>query len=168
MPESCQIENISSGGTTSSSTSNRRSTTTLRQCLFDLTSEGFLVYTQFYLHTDLACTKLTSELLIHRKLEAAAKFQETALRMEQQVRRVFVLQQGIIMDMKEQKDLLQGQRVIIQSMEMDIDVARENMISLSQSFVEEQEKAILSLKEVSLDLLGATTAILQSNVAAAL
>jgi hypothetical protein len=155
LPESCRIENIlldddnnGSRRTRTSTSSKSKKNTNIRSCLFDLSSEAFLVYTQFYLLADLACTKLTSELVIRRKLEAVAKFQETALMMEEQVERVFVLQQGIIMDMKEQKDLLERKRVIIQSMNMDIDVARQNMISF-KSFVEEQETSMLLLKEVS-------------------
>eukprot|EP00557_Chaetoceros_sp_GSL56_P001532 CAMPEP_0176501084 /NCGR_PEP_ID=MMETSP0200_2-20121128/13959_1 /TAXON_ID=947934 /ORGANISM="Chaetoceros sp., Strain GSL56" /LENGTH=630 /DNA_ID=CAMNT_0017899921 /DNA_START=242 /DNA_END=2134 /DNA_ORIENTATION=- len=150
LPESCQMENLLQGNnrntSTSTSSKSTRSNAKIRQCLFDLSNEGFLIYTQFYLHTDLACTKLTGELVIHRNLEVVTKFQETALMMEQRVRKALILQQGIILDMVEQKELLERQSGIIQNMEMNIDVARQNMISYN-SFVEEQEQAIVSLME---------------------
>jgi len=149
MPESCQIFD---GGSSADKNINMskvvQKEVTLRQCLFDLSSESFLVYTQFFLLVESACTKLTSELLIHRKLDAVTRFHETALFMERQVRQALQLQKGLMYEMSKQEESFQRLRSTIQSIERDIMLANQQITSYN--------RFISSLEDVS--------TLLQANV----
>jgi len=106
------------------------------------------VYSQFFLLTEQACIKLTSELLIQRKNEAIYRFQETARMMEEKMQQTLVEQDGILVGMDEQNDYLYHQREAALDFKVEIDRARQKMVSWNE-FVEEQGDAISTIIQVS-------------------
>ena len=85
LPEVCFPDGISNG----------LNKNEIKECLSALSEEGFIIYTQFFIHTEQACTKLTTELLIHRKNEAITRFEESARMIVRKCNKVFFFRRAL-------------------------------------------------------------------------
>lgn len=66
VPEMCREENMSQGTNEGG----------IYDCLSNLPQTAFLIYSQFFTHTELMCIKLTEDLRIHQKNKVLDRFEE--------------------------------------------------------------------------------------------
>jgi len=138
IPDTCLVDGIASG-------INERG---IRQCLSDLSQEGFIVYSQFFLFTEQTCTKLTGELLIHRKNEAVNRFEESARMINDKIQETLQIQEDIIHGMSEQNEYLSQQREVSMNVQAEMGQVMKGMMS-QREFFNEHQHAVSAVKEVS-------------------
>jgi len=120
----------------------------LKECLSTISEEAFIIYSQFFLHIEEACTKLTQLLIIHRKNEAITRFEESSKMLDEKIQQSILLQDTIIHSMTVQNEYLAQQHE-------DTAKAREEISHMIQSMVSqnvllgEQKDILLSMNNVS-------------------
>jgi hypothetical protein len=67
IPNNCEVHGISQGTNQSS----------IVDCLSSLPEPAFLIYSQFFTHTELMCMKLTEDLRVHHKNDVLDRFEES-------------------------------------------------------------------------------------------
>ena len=63
----------------------------MQSCLSNLDQTPFLIYSQFFTHTETMCIKLTEDLRIHRKNHVLDRFEETARVMDSRMQQMDVV-----------------------------------------------------------------------------
>ncbi len=120
----------------------------IKRCLSALSEEGFIIYSQFYIYTEEACSKLTNELLIYRKNDAISRFEQSARMIDEKIQQSIFLQEKIIKRMTEQNEyILQQHEVSIQARE-EMDNMMER-VSSQRKLIEDQKNILKSVNEVS-------------------
>jgi len=77
IPETCTFENVSSG----------RDPHAIQSCLTNLDKTAFLVYSQFFTHTEMMCIKLTEDVRLYRKEEVLDRYEKKFLWMDERLER---------------------------------------------------------------------------------
>ncbi len=151
IPDTCLTSEVASG----------MNETAVKTCLSNLReSNDYMVYTQFYLYTEQACSNLTMELSIRQKNEAVRKLEQNAMEMKQFQSGLaeFQFKQESAMEsiMKVAEVNQEHQNEIMTKMTKQGDASlallQENkmtMLDLQQSTLSKQENIILEMKEVS-------------------
>ncbi len=152
IPDSCLTSEVASG----------MNETAVKSCLSNLReSNDYMVYTQFFLYTEQACSNLTMELSIREKNEAVRKLTQNAMEMKE-------FQSGLAEFQFKQENAMENilkvaevnqehQNEIMTKMTKQGDeslaLLQENkmaMLDLQKSTLSKQEKIVLEMKEVSI------------------
>jgi hypothetical protein len=78
IPDMCQGDGVSVGNDGIG----------MQACLSNLEQTPFLIYSQFFTHTEMMCIKLTEDLRIHRKNHVLDRFEETARVMDSRMQQM--------------------------------------------------------------------------------
>lgn len=82
IPETCTFENVSSG----------RDPHAIQSCLTNLDKTAFLVYSQFFTHTEMMCIKVTEDVRMYRKEEVLDRYEKKFLWMDERLERFELLE----------------------------------------------------------------------------
>lgn len=138
LPEVCFADGISNG----------LNKNEIKECLSALSEEGFIIYSQFFIHTEQACTKLTTELLIHRKNDAITRFEESARMIDEKMQQSILFQESIIHSMIQQNDDLSQQHEVLIHAREEMNQMMQGILS-QNALIDEQKHILLSVNKVS-------------------
>lgn len=126
----------------------------LQQCLANLDQTTFLIYSQFFTHTELMCLKLTEDLRMHTKNHVLERFEETTHAMDLKMKEV----QDVLQKYQEASAVFEELDTQIEGMKKiesqiyekidGVDGRIENIISKSIAGSIEQKASVL-ISEVS-------------------
>lgn len=137
LPEVCFADGISNG----------LNKNEIKECLSALSEEGFIIYSQFFIHTEQACTKLTTELLIHRKNDAITRFEESARMIDEKMQQSILFQESIIHSMIQQNDDLSQQHEVLIHAREEMNQMMQGILS-QNALIDEQKHILLSVNKV--------------------
>ena len=138
LPDVCFINGVSNG----------LNGIGIQQCLSNLSQEGFIVYTQFFMHTEEACSKLTNELSIMRKNQSILRFEESARMIDEKIQESITLQETIIHGMIEQSEYMSQQQDASKQAKDELNHMIQGVLSQNE-IIDEQKQILVSVNEVS-------------------